>query len=50
MSAALELGNSVGKAVACRALGVSRATFYRRMLPATPRRVRPNAGAGSVCG
>ena len=41
MSAALELGNSVGKAVACRVLGVPRATLYRRMLPATPRRVRP---------
>ena len=41
MSAALELGDSVGKAVACRALGVPRATLYRRMLPAAPRRVRP---------
>jgi len=40
MSVALELGNSVGKAVACRALGVPRATLYRRMLPAVPRRVR----------
>jgi putative transposase len=40
MSAALELGNSVGKAVACRALGVPRATLYRRMLPAVPHRVR----------
>jgi len=41
MSAALELGDSVGKAVACRALGVPRATLYRRMLPAVPHRVRP---------
>jgi putative transposase len=41
MSAAFELGDSVGKAVACRALGVPRATLYRRMLPAIPHRVRP---------
>ena len=41
MSAALELGDSVGKAVACRALGVPRATLYRRMQPAVPHRVRP---------
>ena len=41
MSAALELGDSVGKAVACRALGVPRATLYRRMLPTAPHRVRP---------
>ena len=41
MSAALELSDSVGKAVACRALGVPRASLYRRMLPAAPRRVRP---------
>src|ERR1017187_181188 len=40
-NAALELGSSVGQAVACRALGVPRATLYRRMLPAAPRRVRP---------
>ena len=40
MSAALELGDSVGKAVACRALGVPRASLYRRMQPAVPRRVR----------
>jgi putative transposase len=39
MSAALELGDSVGKAVACRALGVPRATLYRRMLPSAPRRL-----------
>ncbi len=49
MSAALELGNSVGKAVACRALGVPRATLYRSMLPATPHRVRPTP-AGAPCG
>ena len=41
MSAALELGDSVGKAVACRALGVPRASLYRRMQPAAPCRVRP---------
>ena len=41
MSAALELSDNVGKAVACRALGVSRASLYRRMLPSAPRRVRP---------
>ena len=41
MNAALELGDSVGKAAACRALGVPRATLYRRMLPAVPHRVRP---------
>ena len=41
MTAALKLGDSVGKAVACRALGVPRATLYRRMLPAVPHRVRP---------
>src|ERR1700676_2458047 len=41
MSAALELGDSVGKAVACRALGVPRASLYRRMQPSAPRRVRP---------
>jgi putative transposase len=41
MSAALKLGQSVGQAVACRALGVPRATLYRHMQPAAPRRVRP---------
>ena len=41
MTAALELGDSVGKAVACRALGVPRASLYRRMQPAAPPRVRP---------
>jgi putative transposase len=41
MSAALELGESVGQAVACRALGVPRATLYRHMRPAAPKRVRP---------
>jgi putative transposase len=44
MSAALELSDSVGKAVACRALGVPRASLYRRMLPAVPHRVRPTPG------
>jgi putative transposase len=41
MSAALGLGDSVGKAAACRALGVPRATLYRRMQPSAPARVRP---------
>ena len=41
MSAALQLSDSVGKAVACRALGVPRASLYRRMQPAAPPRVRP---------
>jgi len=41
MTAALELGDSVGKALACRALGVPRASLYRRMRPSVPRRVRP---------
>jgi putative transposase len=41
MSAALELGESVGQAVACRALGVPRATLYRHMQPAAAQRVRP---------
>ena len=41
MSAALELGESVGQAVACRALGVPRATLYRHVRPAAPKRVRP---------
>jgi putative transposase len=40
MTAALELGDSVGKAVACRALGVPRASLYRRMQPAAPPRAR----------
>lgn len=34
MAAAAELGKAVGVAVACRSLGVSRATFYRRQSPA----------------
>ena len=41
MNAAIELGDSVGKSVACRALGVPRASLYRRMLPSAPRRIRP---------
>jgi putative transposase len=41
MSAALELGDSVGKAAACRALGVPRATLYRRLQPSAPAQVRP---------
>ena len=41
MSATLELGESVGQAAACRALGVPRASLYRSMQPAPSRRVRP---------
>jgi len=41
MSAALELGESVGQAAACRALGVPRASLYRSLQPAQPRQVRP---------
>jgi len=41
MSAALRLGQSVGQPVACRALGVPRASLYRSMRPAAPRRPRP---------
>jgi len=41
MSAALRLGESVGQAVACRALGVPRGTLYRHMQPAALRRIRP---------
>ena len=41
MSAALELGDSVGKAVACRALGVPRAR--RSILPASFRGRAPPA-------
>jgi putative transposase len=41
MSAALELGESVGQAAACRALGVPRASLYRSMQPAPSRRVLP---------
>lgn len=36
----LEVGGSVGKAVACCALAVPRASLYRRMQPTVPRRVR----------
>lgn len=41
MNAALRLSDSFGKAVACRALGVPRASLCRRMLPSAPRRVPP---------
>lgn len=44
MSAALQLSDSVGKAVAWCALGVARASLYRRMQPAAPPRVRPTPG------
>ena len=39
---AQELASSVGVAPACQALGVSRATFYRRQRPA-PERQQPRA-------
>ena len=48
MSAALELGQSVGQAVACRALGVPRATLYRHMQPAAPPRARPRRSGLSL--
>ena len=38
MIAALELGDNVGKAAACRALGVPRATLYRIRLTNAPYR------------
>jgi putative transposase len=41
MSAALQLGQSVGQAAACRALGVPRASLYRSLQPAAAPRVRP---------
>src|ERR1035437_6401978 len=41
MSAALELGQRVGQGVACRALGVPRASLYRSLQPAAPHRARP---------
>src|ERR1022692_3830840 len=41
MSAPLQLSQSVGQAVACRALCVPRATLYRHMQPAAPRQARP---------
>src|ERR1035437_1882897 len=41
MSAALELGQRVGQAVACRALGVPRASLYRSLQPALVPKVRP---------
>jgi putative transposase len=41
VSAAEELGAEVGVKSACEALGVSRATLYRRRRPPTPRRPRP---------
>lgn len=41
MEAAQQLGPVVGLAVACAALGVARATLYRRRRPPTPPRPRP---------
>jgi putative transposase len=40
MSAALQLAQSVGRAAACRALGVPRASLYRSQQPAAVPRVR----------
>ncbi len=40
MSAAVGLGKEVGVVAACDALGVSRATFYRRRQPSRPARPR----------
>ncbi len=41
MSATLELAKDVGRAAACRALGMSRASLYRSQLPAAVPRPRP---------
>ena len=41
MNATLQLGESVGTAAACRALGVPRASLYRSLQPALPPRIRP---------
>ncbi|MGH0798386.1 IS3 family transposase [Bacillus mycoides] len=41
MKAAEELGQRIGVSAACRALNVSRATFYRRRNPETETRLRP---------
>jgi len=52
MDAAEELGNDVGFLRACQALGVSRASFYRRRrrkaVPATERRATPSPRALST--
>lgn len=42
MNAADELSKTVGTKAACHALGVSRASLYRRRKPATPK-ARPNS-------
>ncbi len=41
MAAALQLSATVGVESACDALGVSRASFYRRRSPSVPRAARP---------
>jgi putative transposase len=41
MEAALQLSATVGVESACDALGVARATFYRRRSPSVPRAARP---------
>ena len=48
--AAQELASQVGVAPACRALGVSRSTLYRRQRPAPGhQQPRPMPGPGTVC-
>jgi putative transposase len=44
LSAVGELASTVGTQAACRALGVSRATVYRRRRPGSPRAPRPRPG------
>ena len=41
MTAAAELAIDIGVKPACEALGVSRATFYRRQEPTAPQQPRP---------
>jgi hypothetical protein len=48
MNAALALGDSVGKAVACRALGVPRAVVSAHVAGRSPPGA-PHAGAGAGC-
>ncbi len=43
MNAARELAEEVGVKPACEALGVSRATFYRRAKPTGHKQPRPTA-------
>ena len=43
VSAALQSGQSLGRAVACRALGLLRTMLYHHMQPAGPLRIRPTS-------